>query len=326
LTDAEDRRHRQHAEPASPDVEETLSIRLNVVIALACVIGAIGLGASRAKDAAAGAFETPDQIIASALRQAIGAPARADIDDQATVRLSEDLIIVPRDSAVRLLTVRNTPLPPDLQALLYGSEGLEAPGVIRFVSMGFIDADQVLGWTADDLLSSLNSSVEAGNPDRLKNNLHEREARQWVLPPRYNRETHQLSWAALIVPKSAPRDSDGETTYHAIGFGREGYVELTVVSSVQKAESIGHMVDDFLIGLNFRPGKAYGDALRTDRRAPNGLAGAMEVNSLHKAPAAGGFWASDTVIALAGGIVATIGALALMIYVRRHLRQEARRI
>jgi hypothetical protein len=121
------------------------------------------------------------------------------------------------------------------------------------------------------------------------------------------------------------RESDGEVAYHAVGFGREGYVALTFVSGLQKAEDTDRMMNDFLEGLNFRPEKAYGDALPTDRQAPNGLAGAMGTESLHKAPAHIDLLAGDSVVPVTGGVVAAVGALSLLLYVRRHMRREARR-
>ena len=314
--------------PLSPNnFQRRIPVLLRVVLAtlLSGIVGGAALAAPPDKGSAAAMLETPDQVFSSVLLQSIGAPARADIDDQATVRLADGLTLVPREPASRLLTVLDKPVPPDFAALLFGSEGMEAPGLIRYVPAGFVDSDAALAWTTDDLLSSLKDTVERGNPDRVKKNLNERGARRWIKPPHYNPESHQLSWAALILPKSAPRESDGEITYHAIGFGREGYVELTVVTSMQTAETIGHMADDFLAGLNFRPGKAYGDALPTDKLATGGLAKVMEMDSLHKAETDSSFWGSDTVVPVAGGIVATIGALSLFIYIQRHLRRESRR-
>jgi uncharacterized membrane-anchored protein len=297
---------------------------LRVVVA-ALFAGIVSGAALAAAPDAADQAATPDQVLAAALRQSIGAPARAEIGDQATVRLADGVIFVPTAPASRLLAVSGQQVPPDFMGLLVGSEGMDAPGFIRFVPAGFIDANAALAWTAEDMLASLNDTVQRGNPDRVAQNQQEREARQWIRPPHYNPETHQLSWAALIVPKSAPRESDGAVTYNAIGFGRTGYIQLTVVSSMQKADTIGQMEDGFLDGLSFRPGKAYGDALPADQRAPAGLAGAMQIDSLHKAPASGSWLGTDTVVPLAGTIVASIGALSLLIYIRRHMRREARR-
>lgn len=272
------------------------------------------------------ALETPDMAFSAALRQAIGAPARADLGDQATERLDEDLLIVPKVPAARLLAAANRKVPADFVALLMGPDGMETPGIIRFVPAGFVDADAALAWSADDFMASLKDTVEHRNPDRVARNLEERSARRWIAPPKYDPETHQISWSALILPKSAPRESDGEITFHAIAFGREGYITLTMVTGVQKADEVGHMVDVFLAGLNFRPGKAYGDAQPGDRRAGGGLAAAMGLDSLHKAEATTSFWGSDTVVPVAGSIVAGIGALALMIYIQRQMRRASRRI
>jgi len=267
---------------------------------------------------------TPEQVLAEALRQSIGSPARADISNQATDRLTDGLLIIPREPAARLLGVMKRPTPTAFNGLVIGSEGMEAPGIIQFIPAGFIDSDVIQSWTPDDILASLQTTVERGNTERVRQNLPELEVRRWIQPPRYNPQTHQLSWAALIVHKSATRDADGELTYHAVGFGREGYVHLTVVSSVEKADDIRQMVDGFLLGLHFLPGKTYDDAVPADHRAADGLAGAMEIDSLRTAASATNFWATDTVIPVAGGIVATIGALSLFIYIQRHLRRLTR--
>jgi hypothetical protein len=37
------------------------------------------------------------------------------------------------------------------------------------------------------------------------------------------------------------------------------------------------------------------------------------------------FWGADTVVPIAGGVVAGIGALSLLIYIQRYLRRYARR-
>ena len=299
--------------------------RTVLVMLLFGMASATAFGAPPDTGPAAKAAETPEQILVAALAQSIGPPARANIGDQATVRLKDQLAFIPRAPAARLLAVSNVSVPTDFQGLLLGSEGMEMPGLIRYVPAGFIDSDAALAWTADDFLSSLRDTVAHGNPARVSQNVEEREARRWVQAPRYSPEAHQLSWAALILPKSAPRESDGEVTFRAIGFGRNGYIELTVVTSLEKTAEIGQMADSFLEGLTFRPGRAYGDVLPADKRAPGGLAAAMGLDSLHKARYGSDFLNSDTVIPVVGGIVAAIGALSLFIYIQRHLRREARR-
>jgi uncharacterized membrane-anchored protein len=294
--------------------------------AFVVLAGTAAVAASPDPGSPSAMLETVDQAYASALRQAIGAPARGDLAGEATVRLEQNQLLVPKEPAARLLTLTDRDIPTDFIGLLLGPEGMEAGGTIRYVPAGFVNADEALSWSSDDILASLNDTVESGNAARLKANIEPREARRWISPPRYNPETHQLTWAALVIPKTAPRGSDGATTYHAIGFGRDGYIELAVVTSVQKADEVGRFAAAFLGGLSFLPSKAYGDVQPADKRSPTGLAGAMGIDSLHKAESDTSFWTSDTMVPVVGSIVASIGALGLVIYVYRHMRRLRRRV
>jgi uncharacterized membrane-anchored protein len=295
------------------------------IAAFALLLGSLGTAALAASPAPAG-VETPDRVLATVLRESIGGPARADLGEQASVRLDKDLLVVPRQPAIRLLGVLNRAVPDDLVGLLVGSEGFDAAGTITFTPAGFIDSDAAIAWTADDILASLRRTIEQQNPARLQQGLQPLEARRWVLAPSYNPEKHEMSWAALVIPTSAPRDSDGEVTFHAIQFGREGYVQLSVVASEQKAEPIKEMVAGFLNGLNFQPGKAYADFQPGDRRSASGLAGAMGIQALAKAETDSKVWSSDSVVPLAGGIVAAIGAIALLLNIHRTMRRNSRRV
>ncbi len=300
-------------------------LRICLAALLSCLTCLAAAAPAPGSNDARGMLDTPDQAFADAMRQSTGAPARADLGDQASVRLDGTLVLVPRDAATRLLTVTDRPVPKGFLALLMGSDGMDAPGIVRFVPAGYIDSDTALAWSADDFLDSLRDTVEKTNPARVAQNLQEREARRWISPPHYLPESHQLTWAALIVPKSAPRETDGEITFHGLAFGRDGYIEITVVTSVQQADSVGRMVDTFLSGVTFVRGKSFGDAQPGDPRAPGGLAAAMGIDALHKARDTGSFWSSDRIIPAAGGLVAAVGAISLLFYIQRHMRREARR-
>lgn len=301
------------------------------VLILLCLVAALG-GMIRTPAAAAplageasGLLETPEQAFATAMRQSIGAPARADLGDQARVRLSDLLIVMPREPAAKFLAVTHRPVPDHFVALLLGPDGINTPGYVSFVPSGFIDADSALAWTEDDILDSLRDTVERANAALAAKHLDAREVRRWVRAPHYDPQARQLTWAALIVPKSAPRESGGEVTVHALAFGRDGYIELSLVTSVEQAGDVGRTADSFLNGLSFVPGKAYGDAQPSDPRAAGGLAAAMGIDSLHKAASQASFWSSDRIVPVAGAIVAAIGALSLFVYVQRNMRREARR-
>jgi uncharacterized membrane-anchored protein len=267
----------------------------------------------------------PDQIFSDVLRQAIGAPMRADLGPEAAVRLHDNLLIVPHDSAVRLLTVQHKPIPPNFLALLAGPLGVETPGYVHFVPSGFIDSNEALAWTPDDVLDSLEDTVKRENQERAKQNREPVEVRRWIRPPHYDLDNHLLSWAALVLPVSSPRESDGQIVFHGLAFGRDGYIEVTADASVEGADAVGGMVDSFLLGVTFNPGKTYADFQKGDPMAPKGLAGAMGVDTLHKARNHDSFLTSDIMLAAVGGLMTLIGALALFLYIQRYMRRLARR-
>jgi uncharacterized membrane-anchored protein len=274
---------------------------------------------------ASGVYQTPDQAFTEAMRNSIGAPALAELGDRATVRLSGDQIIVPHDQAVRLLTIWRMTVPPDFVALLMGPNGMSSPGIIRFVPIGFTDLSEAAQWTSEDYLSSLKDTIDKRNADRLRENLPKLEVRGWIRAPRIDADNKRISWAALILPADAPIVSDGEITFNAASFGRHGYISVSMVSSVQEAGQTGAMIDAFLNGLAFRPGEGFGDVRPADARSPAGLAGTLGVESLHKAPSTVILWLSKFMLPVAGGLVALIGAVSLVLHVRRTLREEANR-
>jgi len=301
-------------------------LRIAVLALLIGMVRAASAESPKAPPAApAIVYQTPQQGFTEAMRHSIGAPAQADLGDQATVRLDADLIVVPHDQASRLLKIWDVPVPPDLVALLLGPKGMDAPGIIRFIPAGFIDAAEALRWTQEDLLSSLSDTIEARNPVRITEQLPELEVRGWIRPPHTDAKTSQMTWAALILPKTAEPDTDGEITYYAVGFGRHGYIQVSMAASLQDAPDIWQMFGTFLSGLAFRPGDAYGDVQPADRRSPAGVSGVLGIDQLHKDRNAESFWVSDLVIPYAGGVVAVVGAVSLLIYIRHHVRRESSR-
>ncbi len=268
---------------------------------------------------------TADQITTDVMRQSIGAPMKADLGPEATVRLHESLLIVPHDPAVRLLTLQRRPFPADLVALLAGPPGVETPGAIRFIASGFVDSNKILAWTPDDILDSLEDTLKRENQERIKQHLEPLEVRRWIRPPRYDPDHHLLSWAALILPASAPKESDGQIVFHGLAFGRDGYIELTAAASVEGADPVGAMVDSFLLGVAFKPGKTYQDYQKGDPVAPGGVAAVMGIDKLHKAVDRSSLWSSDLLVPIIGGFVTLIGAIALYFYIQRYMRRLARR-
>jgi uncharacterized membrane-anchored protein len=271
------------------------------------------------------ALDSPGDVYARALSLSIGAPLRADLGTAARVRLSADLVFTPHEQAQELLQAYRRAIPSDFIGLLTIGQGMTLTGTVRFVPAGFIDANAILPWRADDILDSLRDTIEQDNALRLKRGALEREARRWIHPPTYNPELHLLTWAVLVVPKVAPRNSNGEVVFNGIAFGRDGYIQVAIPTSVEDAPEAERMVDLFLQGVSFQPGRTYQDFQVGDPIAPGGLAAAMGIDMLHKEQSHVSFWASDALIPVVGLVVATIGGIALLIQLSRYQRRRSRR-
>ncbi len=268
---------------------------------------------------------TAPDVSAEVMSQATGAPALVNLGNQATLRLRDGVYFLPERPAEKLLLASGQQPPPDMVGLLLGPDGLDMAGPIRFVPAGFVNDAALPGWTPDDILASLRDTVERANPDRVRQNHEPLEARTWVQPPRYDPASHQLAWASLVIPKSAPRGSGGQVIYNAIALGRNGFLQLSVPSNLEKAAEVEHLTAAFLAGVSFHAGNGFSDVAPNDPRAENGLAQAMGLDSLHKAPVETSFWHSDAAVPVLGGVTLGLAAIALFIYRSRRARQEARR-
>ena len=256
----------------------------------------------------------------------IGPPSIVELGDQATLRLSADLYFVPTAAAEKLIQAMGQPVPPDFLGLLLGPDGLDMAGAVRFVPAGLVDTDAILGFTPGDILASLQATVDRENKARESQPLARPfQARGWVQPPHYDAKSHQLTWAALVLPASEPRGSEGTVIFNAVAFGRDGFIRLAVVGDVERAAKAEQMTSAFLDGLSFNPGHRYQDAVATTPHAENGLAKAMDLDSLGKAPVHVRSILSGRLVPVAGGVVAAIGAVSLCLFFLRYMRRETRR-
>lgn len=297
-------------------------IRLLVMFWLAVTLSGPALA-----DGAATKLTQVDAAFQEAMRQATGGPARAEIAGQATFAVPMDFVAVPPTQGTALLASLNIPVPDDLAGVLLGIDGVDSPGTLRFVKSGFVDADGAIAWSADDLQSSLDDTIRADNADRLKRGLLPLEMRRWVTEPHYKPESHVLVWAALIVPQGSPANTEGTIEVHALAFGRQGYVELTFPTSVERADYYTMIADQFLSTLRYAGGAGYGDVTPSDKRAPNGLAGAIGAMSLHHyhPPNGGGAGMGDQTILIVGSglaVVALLGGLTIFVRYRRSITRR----
>ncbi len=252
------------------------------------------------------------------------APARVELGEQAVVRLPEPMyLMTDLDTSLKVLKLQQVPVPEHLLGVVHApmETDSQAWGTVEWVPSGAIDADDMQAWSATDMLASLQDTVARQNKEHPD---HQLEVRGWVQPPTYDPATHQVTWAALVIPAGSPKDSGGVVTYNGVAFGREGYIRISLVATTEQARTAETVVKNFLHGLTFNPGKGY-DVLAPKTREGNALAGVMRMDDLHRAPIKLPSVFADKLVPLVGGGIALVAALALAIYGFRYRRKEARR-
>jgi uncharacterized membrane-anchored protein len=261
---------------------------------------------------------TPGQ---QAIRAAIGAPARVDLLDQATLRMSGDLMFVPRTESANLLRATHHPVATDLVGLVLDANGTDWFGILHFVDDGFVPAQTVTEWSADDLLESLRTDG-AGEA----NAQNEQEVRGWLQAPVYDAQKHSLTWATRFAPKDAPDTVSGQALYHAVLFGRNGYFQLDIDTAVDHLERQREDAAAVLRDMTFLPGHAYSEFNpATDRVAPRGLSAVFGVKAIHAHGWYRGILSNDLLIPGACGVVLILGAGLLVVIQFRIARARNQR-
>jgi uncharacterized membrane-anchored protein len=145
--------------------------------------------------------------------------------------------------------------------------------VARNVKAGYIKDDDAKDWKADELLSSIKEGTEEMNKERRTRGIGEIDVIGWVQPPTYDPSTHRLLWSLSSKEKGAKDAGDAGINYNTYALGREGYISLNLVTSLNSIERDKSVVNGLLAALDFNDGKRYADFnASTDKVAEYGLA------------------------------------------------------
>jgi uncharacterized membrane-anchored protein len=240
---------------------------------------------------------------------AVLSPHAAELLDQATIQMTGAIAFLAKNKAGPLFQTFDLKPDTELVGVVYNTQALDWVGSIRFVT-GFVRAESMLGWSADEILQNMRDAMQTENLDRATRGLPQRELRRWQEPPTYDPETHRLVWAALTVPKGgAP--AEGETVYHAVAFGRTGYFHVEIPATVDQFEVVRADGATVLANLAFVPGRDYGAYAPPDPTARRGLDRLFGVQELRRTTVQPAGWDDEIVVpAIAGGIL-VVGALAI---------------
>jgi uncharacterized membrane-anchored protein len=95
----------------------------------------------------------------------------------------------------------------------------------------------------------------------------------WVQAPNYDSATHRLLWSIESKGKNEPAGSTHGINYNTYVLGREGYLSLNLVTSMDRIADDKGIAATLLDATSFNSGQTYADFnASTDRVAEYGIA------------------------------------------------------
>ncbi|MGU7843445.1 DUF2167 domain-containing protein [Burkholderia sp. AW33-5] len=213
---------------------------------------------------------------AAANKVVVKGPADIDVKHEAVLKLKEGESFVPAAEAGRYLRSMGNSIDESKLVGLVLPEDPNADwiSVVSFEPSGYIRDDDAKDWRPDELLKSLQAGTEENNPARKERGLPETEVVGWAQAPAYDAATHRLVWSAIIRDKGAAANAESDgVNYRTLVLGRDGYLSLTMASTLADLPKYKASADDLLANIRFNDGKRYADFNKsTDHVAEYGLA------------------------------------------------------
>ncbi len=166
----------------------------------------------------------------------------------------------PDDTVLGLIVPEKDPL---------GSEHSWAV-VVTYSDEGYVSDEDANKIDYNDLLKDMKAGTKESNEDRKSQGYQEIELVGWAEQPRYDASTKRLYWAKEL---SFAGESGNALNYDIRVLGREGYLSLEAVASMQDLNRVNDGMKQILPMAQFDAGNTYADFNpSTDKMAAYGLA------------------------------------------------------
>ncbi|MEO8000980.1 MAG: DUF2167 domain-containing protein [Arenimonas sp.] len=166
----------------------------------------------------------------------------------------------PDDSVLGLIVPEKDPLGTDHSWAV----------VVTYSDEGYVSDEDANKIDYNDLLKDMKAGTKESNEDRKSQGYQEIELVGWAEPPRYDAGSKRLYWAKELAFAG---ESGNALNYDIRVLGREGYLSLEAVSSMQDLNRVNEGMKQILPMAQFDTGNTYADYNPgTDKLAAYGLA------------------------------------------------------
>ena len=243
-----------------------------LVLAGALTLGLGGHTAFAQETAGADEADPVSAAFNAATPAMLHGPAKITLRDQATMDLPEGFVFIPQKEAGVILDAMGNSVDDQLVGMIVAPEA-SGFSVIDYIPSGYIKDEEAKDWKVDEMLDSIKEGTAQQNEVRKERGLPEMEIVGWVQKPDYDAASHRLVWSLSSRHRGAgPGEAQG-INYNTYALGREGYINLNLVTSLADIEKEKPAAQKLLAGIHYNDGKRYGDFNpTTDKVAEYGIA------------------------------------------------------
>ncbi|MCI1277817.1 MAG: DUF2167 domain-containing protein [Nitrospira sp.] len=196
-------------------------------------------------------------------------PGEAKLGDQALLKLPKGYRFLGAQETQRLLKqMGNFPSGSELGLITATEEGEQWFMVVRYIDAGYVKDDEAANWDADALMASIKEGTDEDNKTREAQGFSPLVIRGWEEKPHYDKTANKVVWAI----SAQERESAVGVNYNTLALGRQGYLSMNMVGSLEQLPLLKPHVSLLLANVEFVEGKRYADFdSTTDKVAAVGL-------------------------------------------------------
>ena len=192
-------------------------------------------------------------------------PAMAPLEKIAQIQIPENYQAANGEDTRRLMeTMQNPPSGREVGIVFHRSGWFV---VFEFDDIGYVKDDEKGSLDPSAMLESIKHGTEAANKERAKHGWPPVTIVGWEQPPRYDEQTHNLTWAIRGESRGVPI-----VNYNTRLLGRNGVMQVTLVTDPSKLSMVLPDFRGLLSSYSFTKGNRYAEWVRGDKTAQIGLA------------------------------------------------------
>ncbi len=248
----------------------------------------------------------------------IEGPAEIPLGNQAKLNLPANMGFLPKEQAnIFIQSGGNSPDDNRYGIIFPADEDSYWWMDLTYNPSGYIKDDDAKKWDIEGMLEGLKEGLVEQNKKRLEMNLSELATDGWIEKPTYDETKHLLIWSIDVHDKIPQEDDEvAGVNYNMYALGREGYINLTLVTDVDMIDKERSIAQAMLGNITYNEGKRYSDFNPvTDKVAEYGIAaligGGLIAKKLGLFSVIGVFIAkfAKLFLLLGAGILAFVGKL-----------------